>query len=253
MNSELNVSEMIRSARSTLTKTYPPRHQPDPNFFSEEFASGPEHGGYDCMQPITTAAVAAAILLIAGCSSHPGAPIADTPTAKPAATITTRSSTIAPSSPEPARPTPPSTTPPSTTTSTTPPSTTIADPVAPASTIGDDPVRAFDEQFQPTPGPEEAAVALIDALQHGDTASLHRRVHDSYQTGIAIWAQALGAATGGRTIDARVLTVAGDRATVAVDVSFPPAVDGTITDPVAYIVELLDTPAGWLVTSMGFA
>ena len=195
------------------------------------------------MQPITTAAFAA-ILLIAGCSSHPGSPNAGTPAEKPA-TPTTRSVMIAVSSPEPARPKPKS---------TTPPSTSIAAAGAPNPAVGDDrALRAFDEQFQPAPGPEEAAVALIDALQHGDTASLNRRVHDSYRTGIAIWAHASDAAAGGRIIDARVITIAGNRATVAVAVAFPPTVDGTINDPVAYIVELLDTPAGWLVTSMGFA
>ena len=196
------------------------------------------------MQPITTTAVAA-ILLIAGCSSHPESPNADSPAEKPATPTTTRSIWITASSTNPARPTPPS---------KTAPSTTIDAAGAPTPTVGDDPARrAFDEQFQPAPGPEEAAVALIDALQDGDTASLNRRVHDSYRTGIAIWAHASDAAAGGRIIDARVITIAGNRATVAVAVAFPPTVDGTINDPVAYIVELLDTPAGWLVTSLVFA
>ena len=192
------------------------------------------------MQPITTAAVAT-ILVITGCSSQPGTPIADTTASKLAATSsTTRSTTTTTSSPSTAQP-PRS-------------STTAPAPAAPPSTVGDDAaVQAFDDGFKAAPGPEEAAVALIDALQRGDTASLIRRVHDSYQTGIVIWAQASAAADGGRIIDARVLTIAGDRATVAVAVAFRAAVDGTINDPVAYIVELLDTPAGWLVTSLGFA
>ena len=192
------------------------------------------------MQPITTAAVAA-ILVIAGCSSQPETPTAHTTTSKLAATSSTTHSTTTTTSSQ----------------RTTQPqrlATTAPAPSGPPPKISDDAAaHAFDDGFKAAPGPEEAAVALIDALQRGDTAVLSRRVHDSYQTGIAIWAHTSAAAAGGRIIDARVLTIAGDRATVAVAVAFPAAEDGTINDPVGYIVELLDTPAGWLVTSMGFA
>ena len=240
MFSELNQSEMIRSTRCTLTQTYPPRHHPDPNFFSDKFGYDADHGGYDCMQPITTAAVAA-ILLLAGCTSQLSAPTNDTRASKLAATSsTTRSTTRTTSSP---RTTQPSRT-----------STTAPAPAGTPTTVGDDAAaHALDDWFTVAPGPEEAAAALIDALQRGDTASLNQRVHDSYRAGITIWTQAAAAAAGGRIIDARVLTLAGSRATVAVAVAFPVAVDGTINDPVGYIVDLLDTPAGWLVTSMGFA
>ena len=54
-------------------------------------------------------------------------------------------------------------------------------------------------------------------------------------------------------IDVVVLAAAGNQQRIGVGVAFAPAADGTITEPIAYVVDVLDTPDGCRVIGLGFA
>ncbi len=54
-------------------------------------------------------------------------------------------------------------------------------------------------------------------------------------------------------IDVVVLASAGNQTRVGVGVAFVPAADGSITEPIAYIVDVLTTSTGCSVIGLGFA
>ena len=69
-------------------------------------------------------------------------------------------------------------------------------------------------------------------------------------TNAAEWVTALA---GGEVIQITMLADAAGRGEVVVSIAFPPAADGTITDPVGVRVELQQTEASvWVVTGVGY-
>ena len=54
-------------------------------------------------------------------------------------------------------------------------------------------------------------------------------------------------------IDIVVLANAGNQTRIGVGVAFAPAADGSITEPIAYIVDVLTTSTGCSVIGLGFA
>ncbi len=89
---------------------------------------------------------------------------------------------------------------------------------------------------------EDAANEFVGSLLAGKEPS-----------GIANAAEWVTALDGGQVIQTTILADTAGRGEVVVSIAFPPAADGTITDPVGIRVELQQTEASvWVVTGIGY-
>jgi hypothetical protein len=112
---------------------------------------------------------------------------------------------------------------------------------------------AFDhDNFEATSPDSKAAVDFIRAL----IASKWSRAlvdGDSVRL-IEDWGASLSSMPGARVIEAVVLSTASGRSIVAVSIASPMSADGSISEPIAYLVELSESADGTrLVTGMTFA
>jgi hypothetical protein len=89
---------------------------------------------------------------------------------------------------------------------------------------------------------EDAANDFVGSLLAGKEPS-----------GIANAAEWVTALAGGEVIQTTILADTAGRGEVVVSIAFPPATDGTITDPVGVRVQLQQTLASvWVVTGIGY-
>jgi hypothetical protein len=118
----------------------------------------------------------------------------------------------------------------------------------------DQAIVAFETGFSTTDGPQQVAANCITALINGDQATVRALIDATLIDSITTWQTAFAETVGvGHVIDSLVLNTAAGHATVGVSVAFPTATDGTTVDPIAYVVELIETSHGWLVIAMGYA
>jgi hypothetical protein len=89
---------------------------------------------------------------------------------------------------------------------------------------------------------EDAASEFISSLLAGEEPS-----------GTANAAEWINALAGGELIQTTILADTAGRGEVVVSIAFPPATDGSITDPVGIRVDLQQTLASvWIVTRIGY-
>jgi hypothetical protein len=191
--------------------------------------------------PVITACIAAGALSACGATTHPDArrsAKATTPT------ITAPLSPIATSSV------------PAVVSETTGQvvSTTSSPSGIPFDPSNDQAVIAFETGLSTIDGPQQVAAEFITAIFNGDQVTVRALIDANFVVSIDTWQTAFNGTGGvGRVIDSLVLTAAAGLATVGVSVAFPIATDGTTVDPIAYVVDMIETSHGWLVIAMGYA
>ena len=99
-------------------------------------------------------------------------------------------------------------------------------------------------------GVEECARTFVEALLSGDPEAVLARVESSAVDVVRPW---IAAPLDGEVVDVVVLASAAGRARVGVGVAFQPAADGTITEPIAFVVDVVETAVGCRVTALGYA
>jgi hypothetical protein len=92
---------------------------------------------------------------------------------------------------------------------------------------------------------------FVDALIRADVNAALAVVYPPAIETIRPW---IGVPFDAEVVDAVVLEKAAGRARIGVGVAFEPAADGTITEPIAYVVDLIvESPLGCRVTGVGYA
>lgn len=134
-------------------------------------------------------------------------------------------------------------------------STLTSDPEDDADTDTDPASAAFDlDDFAATGQASKAAVEFIRALIASKESRAASFVDKHSLRLIDDWAPSLASMPNARVIDAVILSTASGRAVVAVSIASPVLSDGLMSEPIAYFLELSESPNGsWLVTGMSFA
>jgi hypothetical protein len=91
---------------------------------------------------------------------------------------------------------------------------------------------------------------FVEAVLRADLASARRLADVTFVESVDAW---IDAAVNAEVIDVVVLSSAGGRSRIGVGVAFEQAVDGTITEPIAYIVDIQVGVEGCRVIGLGFA
>ena len=98
------------------------------------------------------------------------------------------------------------------------------------------------------------ATNFIESLLNNDQTTAQSLADLSFTNQTSIWlATFADTPSNGRVIDALIITNAAGHATIGVSVAFPTAADGTINEPIAYLVETIKTPNGWQVIGISYA
>ncbi len=97
--------------------------------------------------------------------------------------------------------------------------------------------------------PSLCARSMVEAILNADTPSAVALATPSFDSAATWITEPIDA----QIIDIVVLAAAGNRSRIGIGVAFTPAVDGTITEPIAYIVDVLDTPTGCEVIGIAYA
>jgi hypothetical protein len=91
---------------------------------------------------------------------------------------------------------------------------------------------------------------FVDALLRADLDAALALVDKSAVDAVRPW---IGAPLNAKVIDVVALSIAAGRARIGLGVAFEPAADGTITEPIAYLVDVIDDEAGCRVTAVSYA
>ncbi len=97
--------------------------------------------------------------------------------------------------------------------------------------------------------PAKCARSMVEAILAADLAAAVALASPSFES-ISSW---ITEPVDAEVIDIVVLASAGNRSRIGVGVAFAPAADGSITEPIAYIVDVLTTSTGCSVIGLGFA
>jgi hypothetical protein len=103
-------------------------------------------------------------------------------------------------------------------------------------------------------GPQRVASDFVTALLLGDEPDLRALSDTTYRDEVTTWVRAFTeTSSNGSVIATLAISNTAGRANVGVSVAFPPGSDGTITEPVAYLVSLIQSSNGWLVIDLAYA
>jgi hypothetical protein len=121
------------------------------------------------------------------------------------------------------------------------------------STTSNPPSRVVVSAQTTSPPPldvEQCARRFVEAIIRGDADAALALADRSAVDAILPW---IGQPIDAEVIDVVVLARAAGRARIGVGIAFAPAADGTITEPVAYVVDTVEGVDGCRVTAVGYA
>lgn len=103
-------------------------------------------------------------------------------------------------------------------------------------------------------GLNRIATSFVESLLTNHQSTAQSLADASYTNKTSVWLATFAEApSNGRVLDALIITNAAGHAIVGVSVAFPTATDGTINEPIAYLVETVKTSNGWRIIGMGYA
>ena len=108
---------------------------------------------------------------------------------------------------------------------------------------------AVSESVEPMSSPA-CARNFVEAILRSDLASARELAAPSFVDSVQPW---VGPAVPAEVIDVLVLATAAGHSRIGVGVAFQPAADGTITEPIAYVVDVVSDPGGCWVIGVTYA
>ena len=91
---------------------------------------------------------------------------------------------------------------------------------------------------------------FVEAILRADLASARELAAPSFVDSVQPW---VGPAVPAEVIDVLVLATAAGHSRIGVGAAFRPAADGTITEPTAYVVDVVSDPGGCWVIGVTYA